>query len=326
MRHAVCVLISLALFPLFADARQGARDDGLTGNALANAASTGLETAPGKATAVAPMQNQPKAPSRQAVKGQVSAVPAPVASQQARIGHAKPVEVDKRSGTRVETASATPDVAANASNERRQLTEKTRPAPLPSTPLSPEQRARILERRLDASALAKPYQPSMLTPVPRVDCPENERPAQVGDRWQCVERGSRSRQGSSMWVASVVSDVDLMALVHFINPGNAANDVRCLVFDRNGRLKSAMGSRQVINPGGIGTCVLRMLPDDLNSSWTDSPNRDLMWILLVADRPILPHVFGDGSDRRPLDLYPIDCSDAAGVEFACQFAIGAPAP
>lgn len=198
-------------------------------------------------------------------------------------------------------------------------------------PLPDQTRKQFERSRLDTSVVTTPYKPGLLTPVPRTDCGPNAIFTKTGETWQCIEQENRRPQGNSLWIAAVIN-WDVLTQVHFINPGNVANKVNCLVFDRLGRLRPDLSNSQIVTSGGFGTCLINFLERGEALSERGNPRLDRLWVLLVAERPILPHAYalahqggtGDysGGDHQ-LDMYPLDCSDASGFEFACNFALDA---
>lgn len=198
-------------------------------------------------------------------------------------------------------------------------------------PLSDQTRKQFERSRLDTSIVTTPYKPSLLTPVPRTDCGPNAIFTKTGENWQCVEQENRKPQGNSMWIAAVIN-WDVLTEVHFINPGNVVNKVDCLVFNRLGRLRLDLSYSQSVTSGGFGSCMINFLERGEALSEYGNPRLDRLWVLLVAERPILPNAYaiarqggtGDysGGDHH-LSIYPLDCSDASGFEFACNFALDA---
>jgi hypothetical protein len=121
--------------------------------------------------------------------------------------------------------------------------------------------------------------------------------------WERGERGSGS-EAHILFPAYVVA----------LNPGNERAQVRCTLYNENGNLFINRGAFAPVERGATLTC----------SSTSPSPYFPRKgWIVVSSDRPILPYGWYQKElhqqlVRETMDFYPVDCSEPAGFEFACE--------
>lgn len=237
--------------------------------------------------------------------------------------------VAKAATTPKKTATAEPAAnkarAAMSDALRDALLEQAQPKTTSQTSqidndrINSQMREKMKGQNRGKEPLTTAYQPSVLTPMPKLNCGPHAALVKVEDEWRCEIKENRRPQGSNVWVASL-NHWDGAVEITFVNPGNVSNTVRCLAFDNNGRLVTDLGSSQIVPAGGTGRCLVSHVSFSRELG-KDVQEYVIQWYLLAADRPILPHTYAvTGAYVRTLDMYPIDCADAEGFEVACRFA------
>lgn len=125
-----------------------------------------------------------------------------------------------------------------------------------------------------------------------------------------------------LWVSPYWADAETGGNVQIIYPSmvtilNAGEDTvraSCLFFDAGGSLLLDRGEAVVIGRGATRDC----------RSFDPSFAIGRGWLVISADRPVLPYGFyqhggnRDDMQRGTMKFYPVDCDNPEGVEFVCN--------